>query len=391
MRRKICVFTGTRAEYGILRPLLAAIKRDSDLELQLVVSGMHLSPEFGSTYKEIEKDGFKINEKIDILISSDTPIGISKTMGLGLISFCKTFQRLGPDIIVIPCDRFEALSAATAALILRIPIAHIHGGEATFGAIDEAIRHSITKMSHLHFTSTEEYRRRVIQLGEDPKRVFNVGALGLDNVRQLELLSKKTLEKELNFKFNKRNLLVTYHPVTLENNTSGVQFKNLLMVLDELRETSLIFTKANADIYGRIINKMIDEYVSNNSYKSVAFTSMGQLLYLSTMQFVDAVVGNSSSGIIEAPSFKIGTVNIGDRQRGRIKAKTVIDCKPIKENIMGAIKKVYSTTFRRNLKSIINPYGDGSTAGRIKKILESYDISNVLKKTFYDICPTNKG
>lgn len=385
MKRKICIFTGTRAEYGILRPLMSAIKRDSGLELRLIVSGMHLSPEFGLTYKEIEEDGFKINEKIEILLSSDTPVGLSKSMGLGLINFCEALRRLRPDIMVIPCDRFEAFAAATSALILRIPIAHISGGEATFGAIDEAIRHSITKMSHLHFTSTEEYRKRVIQLGEEPKRVFNVGALGLDNIRRLKLLSKERLEKELNFKFNKRNLLITYHPVTLENNTSRIQFMSLLEALDGLKETGLIFTEANADSEGRTINKMIDEYVSKNSYKAIAFTSMGQILYLSAMQFVDTIIGNSSSGIIEAPSFKIGTINIGDRQKGRIAVESVIDCDPSKESIKNAIKKLYSEGFQIRLKNVINPYGDGNAAGRIKEILENYNLSNILKKTFYNI------
>ncbi|MDD4979799.1 MAG: UDP-N-acetylglucosamine 2-epimerase [Candidatus Omnitrophica bacterium] len=390
MKRKICVFTGTRAEYGILRPLLIVIKNDPALKLQLVVSGMHLLPEFGSTYKEIEKDGFKIDKKVGISLNSDTPFGLSRAVGAGLISFSKAFKALGPDIIVIVGDRFEAFSAAVAALVLRIPIAHIHGGEATFGVIDEAFRHAITKMSHLHFTSAEEYRRRVIQLGEYPVRVFKVGALGLDNLKKLRLLSKKAIEQELHFKFNKHNLLITYHPVTLENNTSGAQFRSLLQSLDELRETALIFTKANADMDGRIINKLIDEYVAKNSSKAVAFTSMGQRLYLSTMQFVDAIVGNSSSGIIEAPSFKIGTINIGDRQKGRIKAKSIIDCRPIKKEITNAIRKLYSRKFQSMLRGVANPYGDGKTAPRIKKILKNYGLKNIIKKEFYDIPVKNK-
>ena len=305
-KRRICIFTGTRAEYGLLKPLMDEVKKDRELELQIIVSGMHLSSEFGSTYREIERDGFTINEKIDISLSSDTPIGLCKSSSLGLTKFSRAYERLKPEIVVIFGDRFEAFAAAIAAMISRIPIAHINGGESTFGLIDEAIRHSITKMSYLHFTSTEKYRKRVIQLGEDPKKIFNMGAVGLDNIKRMKLLSKKKLEKELNFKFNKYNLLVTFHPVTLENNTSGKHFQNLLDALDELKNTNIIFTKANADTDGRVINKIIDRHVLKNSHKAIVFTSMGRLKYLSTMQFVDAVVGNSSSGIREAPSFIIG-------------------------------------------------------------------------------------
>jgi GDP/UDP-N,N'-diacetylbacillosamine 2-epimerase (hydrolysing) len=382
--RKICVFTGTRAEYGLLKPLMDGIEKDEELRLQLFVSGMHLSPEFGATYREIEKDGFRINEKVEILLSSDTAVGLSKSVGLGLISFSEVYKRLKPDAVVILGDRFEAFAAAAAAMISRIPIAHLHGGEAPFGLFDEAIRHCITKMSHLHFTSTESYRQRVIQLGEDPRRVFNVGAIGLDNIVGLELLTKEELEKDLNFKFNKHNLLVTFHPVTLEENTSGKQFGSLLAVLDNLSDTHIIFTRANADTDGRIINEMIGQYVSANGQKSMVFTSMGQLRYLSTMQYVDAVVGNSSSGIIEAPSFRIATVNIGDRQKGRIEAKSIIDCKPEERDIRQAIERIYTEEFRRSLNGFVNPYGDGNAAKKIKKILKCYDLQNILKKSFYD-------
>jgi GDP/UDP-N,N'-diacetylbacillosamine 2-epimerase (hydrolysing) len=282
-------------------------------------------------------------------------------------------------------DRFEAFAFAVAAFIARIPIAHLYGGEATFGAIDEGIRHSITKMSHLHFTSTEIYRKRVVQLGEYPERVFNVGAIGLDNIRGLDLLSREDLENKLRIKFNRRNLLVTFHPVTLENRTSGDQFGNLLAVLDKLEETTIIFTKANADTNGRIINRMIDDYTLQNPQKAFAFTSMGQLNYLSTMQFVDAVVGNSSSGIIEAPSFRIGTINIGDRQSGRVRAQSVIDCEPTLEGIRIALRKLYSREFQEILKTVINPFGDGKTTGRLKKVIKSFDISHIVKKPFYDI------
>lgn len=385
MKRKICVITGSRSEYDLLKPLIEEIEKNRDLQLQLIVTGMHLSPEFGLTYKQIEKNGFSIDEKIEIILSSDTSISISKSMGLSMISFAEAYDRLKPDIIVVLGDRFEIFSAVSAALVSRIPIGHIYGGELTQGAFDDSFRHSITKMSHLHFTSTESYRRRVIQLGEAPKRVFNVGALGIDNIKKTKLLPKQTLEKELNFKFKKQNLLVTFHPVTLEKNTSKKHFQNLLDAIDSLKDVSIIFTKANADTEGRVINKMIDDYVSKNSAQSRSFTSMGQLKYLSTMQFVDTVVGNSSSGIIEAPSFKIGTINIGDRQKGRVKARSVIDCDPTKEDIQSALRKLYSKEFQDNLKSIANPYSNGNTAEKIKNILNKYDISNIIKKSFYDI------
>lgn len=383
--KKICLVTGSRAEYGLLRPLLREVVGDSDLKLQLIVTGMHLEPEFGLTYKEIEQDGFSIDEKIEISLNSDTPVGISKSVGLGISGFSKVYDKLRPDIIVVLGDRFEILSAAIAAHIARIPIAHIHGGEVTQGAFDDAFRHSMTKMSHLHFTSTEDYRRRVIQLGESPERVFNVGALGVDNIKGLKLLSKEELEKELDFKFQERNLLVTFHPVTLEFNTAESQFKNLLEVLDGLDRTGIIFTKANADVGGRVINKIIDQYVGKNSQKAQAFTSLGNLKYLSVMQLVDAVVGNSSSGIIEALSFKIGTINIGDRQKGRVRTESIIDCEPTKEDIKASFDKLYSKEFQQGLASVISPYGDGNTAKRISHILKSFDVRNSLKKAFYDL------
>jgi len=324
---KVCVITGTRAEYGLLYWLLKEIESDKDFELQLIVTGMHLSKEFGSTYKEIEKD-FKIKKKIAIQVSSDADIEISKSMGLAQISFAETFEEIKPDVVVILGDRYEIFSAATASMMARIPIAHIHGGESTEGVIDEAIRHSLSKMSHLHFTATEEYKNRVIQLGEHPNRVFNIGGMGIENINRLKLLSKDEFEKSINFKLNKKNLLITFHPVTLEKKTSQVHFQELLDAIDELEDTNYIFTKANSDSDGKIINKMIDKYVSKNMHRSVAFSSLGQLRYLSSMHHVDAIIGNSSSGITEAPSFKIGTINIGERQKGRIKASSVIDCSP---------------------------------------------------------------
>jgi GDP/UDP-N,N'-diacetylbacillosamine 2-epimerase (hydrolysing) len=320
-KRKVCIFTGTRAEYGLLKPLMDEIKSDPDLELQIVASCMHLSPEFGLTYKEIEKDGFNIDEKVEMLLSSDTPSGIVKSMGLGMIGYTDALNRLKPDITVVLGDRFEALAFAIASFVNRIPIAHLYGGEATEGLIDEGIRHSITKLSYLHFTSTEEYRKRVIQLGEEPERVFNVGALGIDNIKKMKLLNKDEIESKLGIKFKSKNLLITYHPVTLKKDESEKEFKALLNVLREMEDTLFIFTKPNADTEGRRIIKLIEEFVKENNDKAIVFTSLGQLNYLSIMKYVDAVVGNSSSGIIEAPSLKVPTINIGDRQKGRIKLK----------------------------------------------------------------------
>lgn len=382
-KRTICVVTGTRAEYGLLYWLMKAIQDDSELELQVIVTGMHLSPEFGLTYHEIEKE-FHINKKIEILLSSDTPVGISKSMGLAQISFSEAYAELNPDLVVLLGDRYEIFSAASAAMIARIPIAHLHGGETTEGAFDEAMRHSITKMSHLHFTATEEYRSRVIQLGEHPDRVFNVGGMGIENIHRLSLLGKRELEIELNFRFAPKNLLVTFHPVTLESSTSRQQFSELLCALDELENTNIIFTKANSDTDGRVINQMIDDYVSINSDKAVGFTSMGQLRYLSALQYVDAVVGNSSSGLAEAPSFKIGTINIGDRQAGRTKADSVIDCPPKKLEINFAIERLYKPNFQKVLQEVRNPYGDGCASDNVVEIIKQSDFTNLLKKEFYN-------
>jgi GDP/UDP-N,N'-diacetylbacillosamine 2-epimerase (hydrolysing) len=382
--RKVCVVTGTRAEYGLLYWLIKEISLDIELQLQLIVTGMHLSPEFGLTYKEIEKE-FKIDKKIEILLSSDTSVGISKSMGLAQISFAESFEELQPDIVVVLGDRFEIFSAASAAMIAKIPLAHLHGGEATYGLIDEPIRHSITKMSHIHLTATKEYSERVIQLGEDPSRVFNVGTIGNENIQRLTLLDKSAFENSIDFTLNKKNLLVTFHPVTLETNTSQNQFQSILDSLDNLKDTHIIFTKANSDTDGRIINKMIDQYVAKNSHKSVSFTSLGQLRYLSSLQFIDGIVGNSSSGLTEAPSFKIATINIGDRQKGRIKATSIIDCNPTKTDITKAIKKIYSQSFQRQLKETINPYGENTPSLKIIEILKTIDLENIIKKYFYDI------
>jgi GDP/UDP-N,N'-diacetylbacillosamine 2-epimerase (hydrolysing) len=384
MKRKVCVVTGTRAEYGLLRPVMRGIAANAELELQLLVTGMHLSPEFGLTYREIENDGFRIDEKIELLLSADTASGVSKSMGVGLIGFADAVARLKPDLLLLLGDRFEIFAAAAAAMVARIPIAHLHGGEATEGAIDEAMRHSITKMSHLHFVANEEYRQRVIQLGEQPERVFTVGGLGVDNIRKLTLLDRGALEASLGFRLGPKSLLVTFHPATLEQGTSQAQMQELLAALDGLEDTTLVFTMPNADTDGRVLIEQIKEYAATREHAH-AVTSLGQVRYLSCLQFVDAVVGNSSSGLTEAPSFAIGTVNIGDRQQGRLKAASVIDCAPSRAAIGAAIARLYDTQFKASLSSVRNPYGDGGASERIVAQIERADLHNILKKRFHDL------
>ena len=382
--RKICVVTSTRAEYGLLYWLLKEIEADSELKLQLIVTGMHLSPEFGLTYKEIEKE-FKIDKKIEILSSSHTNLDICAEMARVYEKFAPALAELKPDILVLLGDRYEIFGVAGVASIMQIPIAHIHGGETTQGAFDEAFRHSITKMSHIHFAATNEYANRIIQLGEDPSRVFNVGGPGIENIKKLNLLNKDEFEKSIKFKLAKKNILITFHPATLENSCAREQFNELLNALDELDDTNFIFTKANSDTDGDVINKMIDEYVSENSQKAVAFASLGQLRYLSAIKFVDIVLGNSSSGLLEVPSFKKATINIGDRQKGRARASSVIDVRPFKEEILAAIKRAYSKEFEQTLKDTINPYDGGNPSKKMVKILKEIKLDGILKKKFYDI------
>jgi len=382
--RKICVVTSTRAEYGLLYWLLKEIKADSELKLQLIVTGMHLSPEFGLTYKEIEKE-FKIDKKIEILSSSHTSLDICAEMSRVYEKFAPALAELKPDILVLLGDRYEIFGVAGVASIMQIPIAHIHGGETTQGAFDEAFRHSITKMSHIHFAATNEYANRIIQLGEEPSRVFNVGGPGIENIKKLNLLSKEEFEKSIDFRLAKKNILITFHPATLENSSAREQFGEILKALYELEETNFIFTKANSDTDGDVINKMIDEYVSENSQKAVAFASLGQLRYLSAIKFVDIVLGNSSSGLLEVPSFKKATINIGDRQKGRARASSVIDVRPVKEEILAAIKRAYSKEFEQTLKDAINPYDGGNPSKKMVKILKEIKLEGILKKKFYDI------
>jgi GDP/UDP-N,N'-diacetylbacillosamine 2-epimerase (hydrolysing) len=384
MRRKICVVTGTRADYGCLRWVMEGIKAADGLELQIIATGMHLSPEFGLTYREIEKDGFVIDRKVEMLLSSDTPTGISKSMGLGMMGFGDALEQLKPDVVLVLGDRFEIFAAASAAMVARIPLAHLHGGETTEGAIDEAIRHAITKMSHLHFVAAEDYWRRVIQLGEAPERVFLVGGLGIDNILRLKLLDRAALEASLDFKLGAKNLLVTFHPVTLEKSTAGAQMTELLAALDELQDTHLIFTMPNADTDGRVLIDMVEQFVATRPHTR-AYTSLGQLRYLSCIRQVDGVVGNSSSGLAEVPSFRKGTVNIGDRQRGRLKAGSVIDCAPDRQSISEALRTLYSPEFQATLPEVRNPYGEGGASEKVVRVLQEYPLDQLLKKTFNDL------
>ena len=384
--KKICVVTATRAEYGLLKPIIDKIYKSENLELQIAVTGAHLSPEFGMTYQEIVQDGYPITEKIEMLLSSDTSVGITKSIAVALMGFGDYFERHRPDIVVILGDRYESLAVSIAAIIAKIPIAHIHGGEITEGAYDDAIRHSITKMSGIHFASTERYKERIIQMGEQPTKVYNVGALGVENIKNILLWSKERLEEDLKFSFGEKTIMVTYHPVTLENISSEVQFGNLLYVLDKYKELKVIFTKANADTNGRIINKMIDEYVEQNKDRCIAVTSLGQVRYLSALKYCRAVVGNSSSGIIEAPSFHIPTIDIGNRQKGRVAAKTVLHCGYEKLEIEKSFLKALSEEFLKECMVCSNPYeGKNTSDFIIKKMENALEDGLEVKKTFFDI------
>lgn len=384
MSRKICVITGSRAEYGLLRWVMQGIKDDPELTLLVIVTGMHLSPEFGQTYREIEQDGFQIDRKVEMLTSSDTPVGIAKSMGLGLIGFADALNELNPDLIVVLGDRFEIFAAVAAALVARIPVAHLHGGEATEGAFDEALRHSITKMSHLHFVAAEEYCQRVIQLGEQPERVFLVGGLGIDNIKRLKLLDRAELEASIDFQLGAKNLLITFHPVTLETSTAEDQMAELLAALAELKDSKLIFTMPNADTDGRALIKMVQQFVAQHP-NARAYTSLGQLRYLSCLAQVDGVVGNSSSGLAEVPSFKKGTINIGDRQRGRLQAASVINCEPTRQSIDAALKKLYTADFQASLSQVRNPYGEGGASEQVVKTIKHCALDGIAQKSFYDL------
>jgi GDP/UDP-N,N'-diacetylbacillosamine 2-epimerase (hydrolysing) len=381
---KIAVATGTRADFGLLRPLIQELKKDSFFKLSIWVTAMHLSERFGNTIKEITNSGFEVDHKIPCLEEEDDSIAISKTISRAIDGFAKVLEEEKPDFLVILGDRTEMLGAAIAATVATIPIIHIHGGETTIGAYDESIRHSITKMSYLHFTAASEYSNRVIQLGEHPSRVFNVGAIGIDSIKNLPLLGKKELEKCLNFKFNKKNVLVTFHPVTLESSNASDQFKSILKALDELEDTYLIFTHANSDKNGKVINKLIEEYTTLNSDKSLSIISLGQVRYFSMLQYVDIVIGNSSSGVLEVPYFNIPTINIGDRQTGRLMSQSVINCSNNYQDIKEALGLGFDSAFAKAIQKQSLIYGDGTATQQIIKVLKHFTKAS-LKKTFYDL------
>jgi UDP-hydrolysing UDP-N-acetyl-D-glucosamine 2-epimerase len=383
MTKKVAVFTGTRAEYGLLYWLLKDIQSDLELSLQLLVTGMHLSPEFGCTYTQIENDGFVIDEKIEILLSSDSAVGVAKSMGLGVLGFTDALDRLKPDCLVILGDRFEALAAAQTAMILKIPVVHLHGGEITEGAYDDAIRHAISKLSYLHATSTEEYRTRVIQLGENPKRIKNVGAIGLDHLLRTEMMTVEKISESLDFVLTQPYFLVTYHPVTLADEDPCISFQALLDSLDCFPDHQVIITYPNADDGGRKIIPMLETYAKNNPNRVFAIPSLGQQRYLSVVKHADAVIGNSSSGVIEVPSFDVPTVDIGMRQKGRLAAKSVLNCEPNKNSIINAMQVAVDKAYKKTDEKIENPYGSGDASSQVIEMIKSLDGSTM--KTFYDI------
>ena len=379
MQKKVAVFTGTRAEYGLLYWLLHDIKADAELQLQLIVSGSHLSPEFGLTYRQIEADGFVINEKIDMLLSSDTAAATVKSMGIALLGLADALQRLQPDVLVLLGDRYEALAAAQAAMLMKVPVLHLHGGEITEGATDDAIRHAITKLSYLHGTATEAYRQRVIQLGESPQRVVNVGALGLEQLHRTNLLTKQQLMDELNFDLSKPYVVVTYHPVTLADEPAQQSFAALLDALEQFPEQRIIITYPNADEGGRSIMNLLQNYAAARPERVLAVASLGHLRYLSAVKYATAVIGNSSSGIIEVPSLGVPTVNIGYRQQGRLCAASVIHCEATQAAIAAAIKQALTARPGAN----DNPYDTGNSSQRIISMLKQLHFNPV--KTFYDL------
>ena len=387
-RRKICVVTGSRADYGLLYWLLREIADDADLDLRIVATGMHLAPQFGLTWRIIEDDGFALDAKVDMLLAGDTPVAVAKSLGVGTMGMAEALARLAPDIVVVLGDRFEILAAAQAAMILGIPLAHLHGGEASEGVVDEAIRHSITKMAHLHFVAAEPYRRRVVQLGEQPHRVFDVGAPGLDNIQRLELLDRQSLEEALGFALGGDFLLVTYHPVTLGDRAPAHGAGELVAALDAFPDHRVLITGVNADAGNDHVTRVISAYAERDPGRVALFASLGQLRYLSAMRHCAAVVGNSSSGIIEAPAMGIPTVNMGDRQRGRIRAGSVIDCDERREDIAAAIGKALSPEFRDLARATESPFGRGGVAQRIAAVLKEADLDGILMKPFHDLGET---
>lgn len=385
--KKIAVLTATRAEYGLLSPVIKKLNEIPEISLHIVVTGMHLSPEFGLTYKEIQKDGINIDRKIEILMSSDTPIAVSKAMGLALISFAEYFDESKPDALLVLGDRYETLAVCCAAMNAQIPIIHLYGGETTEGAIDEAIRHAITKMSYLHFTAAEEYRERVIQLGEHPDRVFNVGSIGVENVMTMPLLSKEELEDSIGFRLDIPYAVVTFHPVTLENGDAEKQCRELLKVFEARHDMKFIITKANADAEGRIINRLLEEYALGHREQTAIYDSLGMKRYLSAVKYSKVVIGNSSSGIVEVPSFHVPTIDIGERQAGRIRSESVVNCHPVYDSIVNAIAEIESRKFQQRLQWAKNPYEGAEPSRRIAETIADYLVNRkiCLKKVFYNI------
>lgn len=384
MKRKICVVTGSRAEYGLLRWVMQRVRDSAALELQLLVTGAHLAPAFGETYREIEAHGFHIDSKVDLQLGADSETSIAQAMALGLSGFAKALQELRPDVLLVLGDRYEIFAAAAAAMVCRVPIAHLHGGETTEGAFDEAIRHSVTKMSHLHFVAAPEYQRRVVQLGEDPARVYLVGGLGIDSILHHPVLTRTELCQALDFELRPRNLLVTFHPVTLEDSTAQAQMAELLQALDALEDTGLLFTMPNADPGSLALTEQIACFVAERANTRL-YASLGQQRYFSCLRQVDGVVGNSSSGLLEVPSFGKGSINIGDRQRGRLMADSVIQCEPTRESIAAALQTLYSGAFQSRLKDVRNPYGEGGASEKIVAVLEKCSLAHILKKSFHDL------
>ena len=382
LTKKVCIFTGTRAEYGLLYWLIKDISSHQDLSLQLLVSGMHLSPEFGGTSRIIEEDGFHIDEKIEMLLSSDSPRGTAKSIGVGIIGYADALDRLRPDLIIVLGDRFEALAIAQTAMIMRIPVFHIHGGEITEGAYDDAIRHAITKLSYFHFTSAEVHRRRVIQLGETPERVINVGAIGLDHVNRSELLSKQDLSYSLGFSIDSPFFIVTYHPVTAGDESSVTCFENIIKALNKFQKYKVIISYPNSDDGGRAIIPLIESFSRENRGRILALKSFGHIRYLSALKYCSVVIGNSSSGIIEAPSFQVPTVNVGVRQKGRLAAKSVFNVGTELENIVTGIKNALKAYGSSSLLPIENPYGSGNASKKIIQVIEKFDSQK--SKSFYD-------
>ena len=383
--KKVCFISGSRSDYGLLMPLMKLIKKDKNFIFQLIVTGTHLSKRHNSTFKEIIKDKFNINYLININVKGQKKEDICKSMSIATKNISFKLKLLKPDLIILLGDRYEIFSACSAAFVHQIPICHLHGGELTRGSIDDGFRHSITKMSNLHLVSTEKYSKRVKQLGENPKNIYVVGGFGVDTIKKTKLLKRDELERKLGFRLGPKNILVTYHPETVFNSNPKKDFGEILKALKKHSDIKVIFTKSNADLNGYVINKMIDKFVQSNNSKYHCISSMGQQNYLSTLNYIDMVIGNSSSGLLEVPSFKKATINIGTRQKDRMKASSVIDVTPKFKDISKAIKKAYSEEFKKILKKTINPYGSGGASKKTYKILKKIKMKQLIKGKFFEI------